>query len=188
MSLDTLMETEDIRLQRLGRIRTKGHLNYMKEREHMSKKHSEELARSGLVNGSLVLVDVAKQMGKLFVNFKQRRFPAVTLNTMKEGVPCQVKAKNAVLSTHIHRSSLTAVYNDDALKKEMDTSHMHNAFGMTLVQHLNSMWSASSSKPKCNCRGGCKTDACPCRKSGWKCGTDCHPAHCKKHPCCKNYK
>jgi hypothetical protein len=84
MSLDTLVETEDIRLQRLGRIRTKGHLNYMKEREYMSKKHSEELARSGLVNGSLVLVDVAKQMGKLFVNFKQRRFPAVILNTIKE--------------------------------------------------------------------------------------------------------
>ncbi|KAK3237608.1 hypothetical protein CYMTET_52328 [Cymbomonas tetramitiformis] len=91
-------------------------------------------------------------------------FPAAKLEWMSEAV----------------RSKLTVKYevSSDAWKLEKKV-----ALGTAARAGSRACKDAFRSKKGCNCSSGkCKTDSCPCRRSGLNCGSFCH----KKNPECCN--
>lgn len=177
----TVRETEEQRVRRRVENERIATAAYMQEREYMRQKHEDEKIRSGLVIGSLVYVDVAKQLRKSRVQWYMRRIPAVIVNIVKDDTLYQVKAKSSLIKTLIRRDAMLVVHND-ALRIEIDESAMKDAKGLDLENYRKSMWLATDSRPICSCRGKCDTNKCPCRVKGFRCGTDCHSkAYYAKH-------
>lgn len=182
------IENEEQRVRRRKNIETQGAAAYMKERNYMVRKHEEEKMRSGLVIGSLVYIDVARQLRRSRVPWHMKRIPAVIVNVVKDDVLYQVKAKSSLIKTLIRRDAMLVIHNDE-LRKEIDESSMKDAKGLDLENYCKSMWFTTDSRPICSCRGKCDTNTCPCRVRGYKCGPDCHSReYYAKNRTCSNYK
>lgn len=180
------------RSKRIKSLHDRSKSAYNKERDRMEKRHEEEMGRSYIVPGTLALVMVRDALAE-----KRQRpplgcvaVPVIIENRFGDGrrYRYQVKANGTLLTNHIKREHLI-IQNNDLLKKEIETSSVRDAKGMSLLEYCHACWMPRSLRPRCECKNGCKkTHRCQCRKAGFKCGTDCHPAYYKRHCGCSNYK
>jgi hypothetical protein len=168
-------------------IQKKAGKAYDKERDYMDRKRRDALNETRLVVGSLCMLHIKNALRTLKAPFGSSWLPVCVENVFADQSSYQVRAKGSLISQPIKRDCLTKIDND-ALQKEILSCPLKNFEGMGLERYLKTYWVWKNDTPMCNCKNGCKTNSCPCRVAGHGCGTHCHPAYYKKHPCCKNYK
>lgn len=190
MAVRTSIETISEREIRLTHGNNKADTAYNAERDRMVERHKQEMQKSYIINGTLVIILVKEALGE-----KRQRappgcmsVPAIVENKSEDGRRYQVKAHGTLIVDLIKREHMMIVVND-SLREELDKSHMPNAKGISLLEYCYSSWMPRSVAPKYDCRSGCKnTSTCPCRKAGYKCGSDCHPSFYENYGRCNNYK
>lgn len=181
-------ESDKIARERRDRIDEIAGANYNKERDYREQVRQKELARTLLVAGSLATLlvsNVCKLFGKGVVGVKG--IPVVVQNVWGDGSHYTVKALGALLKGKFRRKDLILVQNEK-LRSEIEMSSLNTIEEVEVREYIQSSMMPRSVTPTCDCRGGCKTQSCPCRVAGFTCGAHCHKAYYTRHRTCANYK
>lgn len=181
-------ETEEMERAKRKEIDAIADDSYNRERDYMENARQKELTRTLLIAGSLATLlvsNVCKSFGKGVVGVQS--LPVVVQNVWGNGSHYSVKALGALLKGRYRRKDLILVQNEK-LRSEIEVSSLNTIEEVSLKEYIQSSMLPSSVTPACNCRGGCKTQACPCRIAGFTCGSHCHKAYYDRHRVCANYK
>lgn len=182
-----IYNSQKIREQKHKDITTAFNASYNKERDYREKVYQRDLQRMRLVVGSLAMLNVAAALNVGHVQAGRKGIPVVVQNVFDEGVLYGIKAKGALIKERVNRGSLHLMVNE-SLRTEIEQSPLTTFARLTIREYLAQYWVTPTSAPACKCNGGCKTNSCPCRAVGFKCGALCHKNYYTRHGTCKNYK
>ena len=183
-----MRESDEIESERRDRIDEIAGANYNKERDYREQVRQKELARTLLVAGSLATLlvsNVCKVFGKGVVGVKG----ATSYCCPKcVGRWKSLHGEGALLKGKFRRKNLILVQNEK-LRNKIEMSSLNTIEEFELVEYIQSSMMLRSVTPTCDdCRGGCKTQSCPCRVARFTCGAHCHKAYYTRHRTCANYK
>eukprot|EP00954_Amorphochlora_amoebiformis_P027116 1383423-Amorphochlora_amoeboformis.AAC.1 len=134
-----------------------------------------------LHTGELALLLVSRVLGKRKTPKGCENIPVMIENVLHGGNYYQVRAEGALINRLI-RDALMAIENNRELKSKISYAKLLDSSGMSIEGYCKRVLLPVPQAPTCYCTSGCKTNRCPCRLAGFKCGTDCHPAYYKLHP------